>query len=612
MYADNARSILCTLVGSEAAIVAIVVSLTLIAIELTASVYSPRVIKIALWNPDMWLLLLIYGVAIFSSIIIIKQLPYESRFPTEDVSFAFWFGVFSYAALAPYLLNIIQFLHPTNIVRRLSEEIADDDIVKYINGQEKTSKGDETIPTEDSNQSAVDGVNENRRTNGDTHDVGDPIQRILDIIYRSINNYDLETVREGLVVILKHAKKVIGSSKEKEKSISKYFCNQLKRIGRLAASKDDEGSTKEVIKNLETFGEYTAEAKRNAATEQVAVTLGAVGKISVAKGEAFEEAVNLVASSLGAVGKAAAGKGLEEATKEVAFSLSAFGKAAAVKGFKAATSGAISSLEVVGATAAENKLKDATKDVASALGEVGVTAAVKGKELEDAVIQTAKSLEKVGEVAADKGKELRGAIAQIATVLKDIGIKAAGKGEELKEAALQTVLSLEGIGRTTAGKGGALKEATWKTVLSLKEVGTTAVDNGKDLEVVIEQVALSLGFIGVDVAKKGEELEVVIEQVALSLGSIGKDAANKELEKAGKQVASSLLDVGIAIVEIKELKETTKKTAKSLAELKILSKKKIVETTISEYKKRSDGVSFQEFIRLYGEEIKEMNANASE
>jgi hypothetical protein len=96
MYADNARSILCTLVASEAAIVAIVVSLTLIAVELTASAYSPRVIKISLRNPDMWLLLLIYGVAIFLSIILIKELPYESRFPTEDVSLAFWFGVFSY------------------------------------------------------------------------------------------------------------------------------------------------------------------------------------------------------------------------------------------------------------------------------------------------------------------------------------------------------------------------------------------------------------------------------------------------------------------------------------------------------------------------------------
>jgi hypothetical protein len=65
MYADNARSILCTLVGCEAAIVAIVVSLTLIAIELTASEYSPRVIDISLRNLDMWILLSIYGISIF-------------------------------------------------------------------------------------------------------------------------------------------------------------------------------------------------------------------------------------------------------------------------------------------------------------------------------------------------------------------------------------------------------------------------------------------------------------------------------------------------------------------------------------------------------------------
>jgi hypothetical protein len=88
----------------------------------------------------------------------------------------------------------------------------------------------------------------------------------------------------------------------------------------------------------------------------------------------------------------------------------------------------------------------------------------------------------------------------------------------------------------------------------------------------------------------------------VSLGFIGEDAAIKKLEKAVEQVASSLLDVGIAAVEIKELKETTKKAAKSLAKLTI-SSKTIVETTISDYKNRSDSASFQEFIRLYGQEF---------
>ncbi len=56
----SARYMLSALIQSQAAIVAIVVSLTLIAVQLTASAYSPRVIRIFRDNPDMWLLLGLY------------------------------------------------------------------------------------------------------------------------------------------------------------------------------------------------------------------------------------------------------------------------------------------------------------------------------------------------------------------------------------------------------------------------------------------------------------------------------------------------------------------------------------------------------------------------
>jgi len=61
----SARYMLSALVQSQAAIVAIVITLTLIAVQLTASAYSPRVIDIFKKNPDMWILLGCYGVSIF-------------------------------------------------------------------------------------------------------------------------------------------------------------------------------------------------------------------------------------------------------------------------------------------------------------------------------------------------------------------------------------------------------------------------------------------------------------------------------------------------------------------------------------------------------------------
>jgi len=72
--ANSARYMLSALVQSQAAIVAIVVTLSLIAVQLTASAYSPRVIDIFKKNPDMWILLLSYGASIFYGLLVLKQI----------------------------------------------------------------------------------------------------------------------------------------------------------------------------------------------------------------------------------------------------------------------------------------------------------------------------------------------------------------------------------------------------------------------------------------------------------------------------------------------------------------------------------------------------------
>jgi uncharacterized membrane protein len=56
--ANSARYMLSAMVQAQAAIVAIVVTLTLVAVQLTASAYSPRVIRIFRDNPDIWILLI--------------------------------------------------------------------------------------------------------------------------------------------------------------------------------------------------------------------------------------------------------------------------------------------------------------------------------------------------------------------------------------------------------------------------------------------------------------------------------------------------------------------------------------------------------------------------
>ena len=86
--ADSARYLLSAMVQAQAAIVAIVITLTLIAVQLTASAYTPRVIRVFRDNPDMWILLGIYGASMLYGLIILKMVVGgEGEIVSQDV---FW------------------------------------------------------------------------------------------------------------------------------------------------------------------------------------------------------------------------------------------------------------------------------------------------------------------------------------------------------------------------------------------------------------------------------------------------------------------------------------------------------------------------------------------
>jgi uncharacterized membrane protein len=209
--AASARYMLSALVQSQAAIVAIVVSLTLIAVQLSASAYSPRVIDIFKKNPDMWILLGFYGLSIFYGLFILKLLEgaegdfvsqsaiWPSFYPPlsleHGVSFAYWLGAFTFVILISYMLNIMDLLKPENIINRLSKDISRDKLLKYLESA-KTAKESKTT-TED------------------------PIQPIMDIVHGSIMKYDIATTRAGLKVVTGQLTEIIDQ--DSQISISSFF-----------------------------------------------------------------------------------------------------------------------------------------------------------------------------------------------------------------------------------------------------------------------------------------------------------------------------------------------------------------------------------------------------
>jgi hypothetical protein len=188
--AKSARYMLSALVQSQAAIIAIIITLTLIAVQLTASAYSPRVINIFKKNPDMWILLGIYGTSIFYGLIILRlvkeaegdvviqgviwlfgHIPifiwtYQNF--SDHISFLFEYfvsfvlllGIVTFVALAPYIQNITDLLKPEKIIEELTTDITTE--CKKYNSKE------------------------------------DPIQPIVDIVRGSIRKYDSKTTSVGL------------------------------------------------------------------------------------------------------------------------------------------------------------------------------------------------------------------------------------------------------------------------------------------------------------------------------------------------------------------------------------------------------------------------------
>jgi hypothetical protein len=341
---NSARYMLSALVQSQAAIVAIVITLTLIAVQLTASAYSPRVIDIFKKNPDMWLLLGCYGISIFYGFIVLKlvvgaeggvvsqsaiwSLGYVSISFEFCVSLAYWLGAFTFVALFPYMWNIIGLLKSENIIGRLAVEITKD---KLLNSKE------------------------------------DPIQPIVAIIHGSLMKYDFVTTAVGLKIVTDQVIKSIDS--DSGETISGSFCYYLTLIGRLAASREDVESTKEVFWNLRNFWESTAEKGLENPTQQAAWALGEIGKTAAEKG--LENPTQQAAWALGDVGKTAAKKGLEGATRYAAWSLREVGRTTVKKGLESATKQVAESLGVVGKAAAGKKgLEDATRQAAESLAEL--------------------------------------------------------------------------------------------------------------------------------------------------------------------------------------------------------------------------------------------------
>jgi hypothetical protein len=440
---DNARYFLSAMVQAQASIITLVITLTLIAIQMASASYTPRVVDVMKKNPDMWYLLIIYIGAMSYGFIALKLVTDPDRFLVSSVLIL---GIYTFCILFLYMKDTIALLRPDNVVEMLVAEIHAENI--HQEGWKKESEDD-------------------------------IMQPVFDMVHASINRFDVTTTRTGLNALSERILELFlgfdeKSREKKSENVAEHFCRHIQRSAMVALRNDDEGILWEIIAVLENFGTRTADKgdELEGATRSVAYALGAVGIRAADKD--LGDATGRVAAALREVGTRAADKGLEDATRSVAYALGEVGTRAAHKGLEGSTRSVTDALGAVGNRAADNELVVATRSVAYALGEVGARAADEGlegatksvtdalrevgiraadKELGDATGRVAAALGAVGTWAADKG--LNGAMGSVAVALREIGIHAADKG--LGDATAMVVGALCRLGLNASVQNAAAK-----------------------------------------------------------------------------------------------------------------------------------------------------------
>lgn len=223
---ESARYMLSALVQSEAAIIAIVITLSLVAVQLAAQSYSARIAEIFQNAPDFWILIITYIIAMIYGLGILKMIdgncsglnPYINI--EGHVSFSYLLGIFAFIAIIPYIYNTLNLLKPSNVIRILSGRITGRNILSAIG--EKPEKNYEI----------------------------DPILPIIDFIRGSLMRYDSETIIIGLRAIENRINLIFQEDtieKDDKEKILKHTLVHFSRVGNLAMSKDYERIAIEIV-----------------------------------------------------------------------------------------------------------------------------------------------------------------------------------------------------------------------------------------------------------------------------------------------------------------------------------------------------------------------------
>ncbi|MCX9014676.1 MAG: hypothetical protein OIN89_07775 [Candidatus Methanoperedens sp.] len=217
---NSALYLLSAMAQALAAILAIVIGFSFVAVQLSAQIGSPRVFDLILKGRALWLLLVLYGFSIIYDLLLLRILPeknIDNIFLVNSINLSIFLTFISFISLFPYAYNTIERLKPEKIIQA---------IIKINSDNEEALKRDVILP-------------------------------IVDIMDKAINANDPHTLKVGLDELEKLNVDIINSKIDKSEyklEIVKYYSGKISRLVENAFNQNDEDSVIEITESLKNIG----------------------------------------------------------------------------------------------------------------------------------------------------------------------------------------------------------------------------------------------------------------------------------------------------------------------------------------------------------------------
>ena len=245
---ENARGILEG-VGVEglSAIFAIVISLTLMAVQFASQQYTHRIMDFHIKSLIFWSVVLIYLGSLLYNVFMLGRLerPVESRY----IEVSMLLTALCFIMLIPYFFITMVRLRPETVISHLVTKL-DENYLNSLKGLLK--EGETRIPGE-----------------------ADRMLPITEIIEKSIGSGDRGTARFGIGEI--YTRYMSGLNKETEAYTSPYFLEHILGIGREAIIEADDDSMRQIMDIFGKVGTHTISQNMDFTTKMVLENISIIG-----------------------------------------------------------------------------------------------------------------------------------------------------------------------------------------------------------------------------------------------------------------------------------------------------------------------------------------------